>query len=360
MIRDRITAAEPSASAPAWYRIILRLVASLLLALVLAALTAWGTLAIHYGDSAVNSWRTLLAGAFGLAGIAAMLAAFSPLWRRRVVTAYALLFVTVLAWWLSLTPSNDRAWQPEVERLPYATVEGDLVTLHDVRNFAYRTETDFTPAYYTRTYDLRKLDGIDLYFVYWMGPAIAHTIVSFDFGDQGHLAVSIEARKERGEGYSSVKGFFRQYELIYIVADERDVIRLRTDYRKDPPEDVYLYRVKGTPEAARRFFLSYMEAVNALRERPQFYNTLTANCTNMIWVHSGVNPGRVQFSWKILASGYAPEYLYREGRLDTRLPFAELTERAHINRAARAADGSPDFSARIREGLPGITAPALP
>lgn len=324
---------------------------NVLLALVLAALTVWGTLAIHFGDSAVNPWRSVLADAFGTAGLAATFAAFSPRWRRRVVSVYAVLFIAVLGWWFGIAPSNDRAWQPEVERLPHATVEGDLVTVHDVRNFTYRTESDFTPAYYTRTYDLRKLDSVDLYFIYWMGPAIAHTIVSFGFGDQGHLAVSIEARKERGEGYSSIRGFFRQYELIYIVADERDVIRLRTDYRKDPPEDVYLFRVKGTPEAARRFFLAYMNAMNALRERPQFYNTLTANCTNLIWIHSGVNLGQVPFSWRILASGYAPEYLYNEGRLDTRLPFPELMERAHINRLARAADGAPDFSRRIREGL---------
>jgi hypothetical protein len=302
----------------------------------------------------------VLASAFSLYGLAAIFGLFSRRWRGRMLGAYAALFIILLAWWLSITPSNDRAWQAEVARLPHATIEGDLVTVHDVRNFAYRSETDFTPAYYTRSYDLRKLAGVDLFSIYWMGPAIAHTIISFDFGDQGHLAVSIEARKEEGEGYSSVKGFFRQYELIYIVADERDVIRLRTSYRNDPPEDVYLYRLQGTPENARRFFLAYIEAINDISEQPRFYNTLTANCTNIIWVHSLVNPGHLPFSWKLLASGYAAEYLYSKGRLDTGTSFAELTQSGHINQTARAAGEAADFSSRIRAGLHSAAPPASP
>jgi len=276
------------------------------------------------------------------------------------VSAFLALFVVVLLWWFNLAPSNDRVWQADVALLPYATITGDLVTVHNIRNLQYRSETDFTPAYYTRTYDLRQLDSVDLYAVYWMGPAIAHTIISFGFGGKDHLAVSIEARKERGEAYSSIKGFFRQYELIYIVADERDVIRLRTNYRKDPPEDVYLYGIKGSPESARKFFLDYLKSINELVDRPQFYNTLTENCTNVIWLHTLVNAGHVPFSWKILVSGYLPQYLYDMGRLDTSMPFAELEQRGHINQRARAADQSPDFSRLIRTGLPEPAASASP
>src|SRR5207244_1722109 len=141
--------------------------------------------------------------------------------------------------------------QPEVARLAYATIDGDLVTVHNIRNFDYRTETDFTPAYYDKTYDLKKLDSVDLVAVYWMGPAIAHLFLSFGFAGD-HLAISIEARKEKGEGYSSVKGFFRQYELYYVVADERDVIRVRTNYRKDPPEAVYVFPLRAPRETMRR------------------------------------------------------------------------------------------------------------
>ena len=186
-----------------------------------------------------------------------------------------------------------------------------------------------------------------------MGPAIAHVFLSFGFGDD-HVAVSVEARKERGEGYSSVQGFFKRYELIYVVGDERDLIRVRTNYRRDPPEDVYLYRVRGPVENARRLFLEYVRAINALRERPRFYDTLTTNCTTTILLHTRVNPGHLPLSWKVLLSGHAAEYVYERGRLDTSLPFEELQRRSRINDAARAADRAPDFSRRIRAGLPGL------
>ena len=159
--------------------------------------------------------------------------------------------------------------------LPYATIDGDLVTMHNIRNFDYRTETDFTPAYYDRTFDLRKLDSVDLVAVNKSGPQIAHIFLSFGFADQSHLALSIEARKPRGEGFSSLKGFFRQYELYYVVADERDVIRLRTNYRRDPPEEVHMYRIHVSIEDARILFRTYLEKINALKDHPEFYNSLT-------------------------------------------------------------------------------------
>ena len=202
-------------------------------------------------------------------------------------------------------------------------------------------------------YDLKKLDSVDLVAVYWMGPAIAHLFLSFGFeGD--HLAISIEARKEKGESYSSVKGFFRQYELYYVVADERDVIRVRTNYRKNPPEEVYIYRVVAPRENARRIFLEYMRKLDDLREHPEFYNTLTTNCTTAILTNSRVNPDSLPFSKKVLLSGYTPEYAYAKGRLYRSLPFEELKRRSLVNAAAQAADQAPDFSHRIRAGLPGI------
>ena len=263
------------------------------------------------------------------------------------------LFAAVLCWWFSLEPSNDRDWVPENARLAYATIDGDTVTVHNVRNFAYRSETDFTPAYYDKRLDLSRLEGVDLVASYWMGPSIAHIFISIAFAGGDHLAVSIETRKEKGEGYSTIKGFFRQYELYYVVADERDVIGLRTNYRKDPPEQVYVFRVKGTPEGARRVFMDYMDSLNALKARPEFYNSLTTNCTTTIWLHSLVNPGHVPFSWKILASGHVPEFLYGLGRLEDRgLSFAELQRRSMVNSRAQQADAAPDFSRRIRLGVP--------
>jgi uncharacterized protein DUF4105 len=295
--------------------------------------------------------RVVLAAIYAVAGLAAIVCVLLRRGWRPALAVFGVALLGVLAWWVSLRPSNDRAWSPEVARLAHATVQGDLVTVHDIRNFDYRTETDFTPAYYDRTFDLRKLDAIDLAAVYWMGPAIAHLFVSFGFGDD-HLAVSIEARKVKGEGYSSLKGFFRQYELVYIVADERDVVRVRTNYRKDPPEDVYLYRTRTSSTNARRVFLDYVREINALYERPQFYNTATTNCTTNILFHTRVNPDSLPLSWKVLLSGYAPEYVYDSGRLDGSLPFDELRRRSLINARGQAADQAADFSRRIREGLP--------
>jgi Domain of unknown function (DUF4105) len=326
----------------------------LLLILLMIGMTGWGALALYYSDLGSPALRMAAAGLFGLIGLAALIGQVSRRWRWRALLAYAVLFAALVAWWNTIPPSNDRLWQPEVAVLPYATIEGDHVTVHNIRNFDYRTETDFTPAYYDKTYDMRKLDSVDLLAVYWMGPAIAHTFVSFGFGGKDYLAVSIETRKEQGEGYSTLKGFFKQYELYYVVADERDVIRVRTNYRRDPPEEVYLYRLRGTQESGQKFFMEYMNQINALKEHPEFYNTATTNCTTTIWFNSMVNPGHLPFSWKLLLSGHVPEYLYDRGRLDTTLPFNELQKRSLINSRAQSADPDPDFSQRIRKGLPGF------
>jgi hypothetical protein len=320
--------------------------------LLLLGMAGWGALALYYFDHQSLALRTGLAAAFALASLIALVVFVLPRWRWRALTIYLVLFAVLLLSWRAIEPSNDRDWQPEVAVLPYATVDGDRITVHNIRNFDYRTETDFTPARYDKTFDLRKLERVDVVASYWMGPAIAHVFLSFGFEGGEHLAISIETRKERGEGYSTVQGFFRQYELYYVVADERDLIRVRTNYRKDPPEDVYVYRVHGTAENGRRVFLQYIEEINALKDRPEWYNTLTTNCTTAIWMHTRINPDHPPLSWKILASGYVPEYLYEIGRLDSGLPFAELKRRAHVNARAQAADKAADFSRQIRAGLP--------
>jgi hypothetical protein len=282
-------------------------------------------------------------------------AAVALLWRRLgrlPLAVFAAVFAGFLLVWSGVRPSNDRDWQSDVARLPWAEIEGDRVTLHDIRNFDYRSETDYTPRYYDKTFDLRELDSVDLFAVYWMGDAIAHVMVSFGFAERDFVAVSIETRKETSESYDTIRGFFRQYELTYVVADERDLVRLRTNYRKNPPEDVYLYRTNAPPENARRFFLDYLREVNELHEQAKFYNTGTTNCTTNVLRHTRVNPGRRGWSWKILLSGYAPLYVYEHGGLDTSLPFETLRERSHVNAAAQAAGTASDFSQRIRAGLP--------
>ena len=314
----------------------------------MAVIGGWGTLAISYSGPPSEAVRNVLAASFALVSLGALIALGFRRWRWGAFVVFLAACALLLFWWRGIEPSNERDWLPDVASLPYAEIDGDQVTVRNIRNFDYRSETDYVPAYYDKRFDLRKLNGVDLVAVYWMGPAIAHIFVSFDFDGGDHIAVSIETRKEKGEGYSTLKGFFRQYELYYVVADERDVIRLRTNFRKDPPEDVYVYRLQGPIENGRRLFMEYIKKINALKTSPEFYNTLTTNCTTNIWHHTLVNPGHLRLSWKILASGYVPEYLYESGRLDNSLPFSELRQHAYINSRAQAAGKADDFSQRIR------------
>ena len=318
------------------------------LALLIAGMTVWAALAIYYSNLGGEPLRLGLAAAFALGTLGAFL--FLPN-RRRTLVGFGAAFAVVLLWWLSIEPSNERDWQPEVAVLPYATQDGDLVTLHNVRNFDYRTEQDFVPRYDDRTFDLRQLDAVDLIAVYWAGDAIAHIMLSFGFGGD-HVAVSIETRKEKGEAYSSIAGFFKRYELIYVVGDERDLIRVRTDYRR-PEEQVYLYRTRARPEDVRRpvpgVCRQDQPAERAARVLQYAHHQLHDRRV-VCW--SGHLTGQLPLDWRVLLSGYFPEYAYELGSLDTSMPFAELKAQSLINDKAHAADQAPDFSARIREGLP--------
>jgi len=256
-----------------------------------------------------------------------------------------------------MEPSNDRNWQPDVAVLPYGTVEGDKITIHNIRNCDYRTETDYTVRYYDKTFDLSKLRNFDLFLSDWGLETIVHTLVSFGFDDDSFLCISIETRKEVGEEYSNLKGFFRQYELFYVVGDERDLIRLRTNYRQG--ETVYLYRLHGASlEVVKQIFLDYIRYINRLKERPEWYNALTGNCTTEIRGHTRPYAGKVKWDWRILANGYIDELMYEVGVLDTSLPFKALKQRSIINQRAQAADQDPAFSKHIREGLPGMDSPS--
>lgn len=322
----------------------LRLLGRLVLWIFLLAATVWGSAALWFDGPA--SLAALLAAAFPLATLV-LLIMLRP--GRRAYAAFLVLFAVLLGWWLNLEPSNDRDWQPDVARLPTAEIQGDTLTLHNVRNFDYRTETDYTERWETRSYDLSKLRGLDLFVIYWGSPSIAHTILSWDFDDGQHLAVSIETRKEKGESYSAVRGFFRQYELYYVIADERDVVALRTDHRR---EDVYLYPLRTPPARARAILLDYLKGINRLAQQPKWYNALTYNCTTTIRLHvSDVVPG-IPHDWRWLANGHIDELLYELGVVNHDLPFAEFKAISYVNPKAQAVPAGGDFSGMIRKGLP--------
>lgn len=326
----------------------MEIAARILIGVIVVAMTIWGAGMLYFSLLVPEPWRALAAGAYAVLTILAFF--FLPRRGRTALGALAV-FGNLVFLFLRIPASNERDWQPEVAVTPYATVHGEMITIYNVRNFDYRTETDFTPHWERRTYNLRELDSADLNAVYWAGKAIAHIMVSFGFGGKDFVTVSIETRKEKGEGYSTLAGFFRQYELYYVVADERDVIRLRTTYRQ-AQEDVYVYRVNTPIKNIRQVFLDYIKTINKLHVRPAYYNTLTTNCTTSVLFHTRMNPESPPLSWKILLSGYVPDYLYELGRVDTTRPFPELEKMSHVNGCAQAADRDPAFSQRIREGLP--------
>lgn len=325
---------------------VLRCIGRALAVFVLTLAIAWSAAALWI-DGPSARW---LAGTLAAAAPIACIAAF---WRvRRFWRSYAIsagVFVVVLLWWLSIPPSNSRDWQPDVARLSTVEFSGSKATIHNVRNFLYRSETDFTPRWETRIYDLDQVVGLDLFLSYWGPTLIAHTIVSFEFADGQHLAVSIETRKEQGESYSALLGFFRQFEVYYVVADEQDLIGVRASHRG---ETVYLYRIRSQPGKPEAILKQYLSVINGLAKQPEWYNALTENCTTTIRSNLAAVGAARSPHWKMLLNGYLDELMYDRSIINTNVAFPDMKKRSDITERAKAAAGDPDFSRRIREGLP--------
>jgi hypothetical protein len=320
----------------------------LILWVILVPATLWAFGALWF-DFPFEGARHAVAIGYAL-GAVGLFFAVKNRWRALAFASAG--FFLVLGWWLTLEPSNDRDWKPDVARTAWAEISGDHVTLHNVRNCDYRTETDYTPRWETRTVDLSRLHGVDIAITYWGPKWIAHPIVSFQFENALPICFSIETRLQKGQTYSAIGGLYRRCELIYVCADERDVIRLRSNFRKG--EEVYLYRTTLKPEPARERFLEYLATLNSLHTKPRWYNAATTNCTTSIRTQHAAAE-RTPWDWRILFNGYLDEMLYEHGVLAGGLPLAELKQRAHINAAAQAANDASDFSARIRAGRPGFS-----
>jgi hypothetical protein len=325
---------------------LLRFIVVAFIWVVLGVATLWSVAAIHF-DVRVAWLRLPLVLVYGLGVLAVWIFVRRP-WKA---VATAIGFAVVLGWWLSLQPSNNRDWLPDLVVLPYADITTNQVVVHNIRNCDYRTETDFDVHHYDQTFDLDQLRSVDLYLVTWGSPHIAHTMVSFGFTNGDHVCFSIETRKEKGEDYSAVKGLFRQFELTYIVADERDLVRLRTNYRQG--EEVCLYRLQVTPAQGRKLFLDYLRRANELHERAEWYNAVSDNCTTGIRTQRAA-ADRAPWDWRMLVNGHLDEMLYERGTFVTNLPFAELKKISNINAKAKAADQAADFSQQVRQGLPGF------
>jgi signal peptidase I len=311
-------------------------------------LIAWGTLAIYYSNLPWAALRLMLAAAFAAFAVWACWVS-----RRRGMSAVFIgLFFVVVVWWILIPPSHDRPWRSEVAVMPRAIIDGDRVRITGVRNFDYRSRNDFTVRYEEREIRLSHLTALDFFVSYWSEGLVGHTFLSFIFDDAPPLSISIETRPEVGEGFSPIASMFKQFELIYVVGDERDIVRVRTNYRK---ENVYLYRLNASDIDARRLLLVYLDRINELADRPEFYHLLSNSCTINIVRYANA-AGRVgRFDIRHLLNGLIDSYLYHSGRVDTTLPFDELRRRSLINEAAQAADDAPDFSERIRASLPTVT-----
>ncbi|MDT3683936.1 MAG: DUF4105 domain-containing protein [Pseudorhodoplanes sp.] len=311
-------------------------------------LIGWASLAIYFSNLPWPWLRLALAVSF--AAFAAW--AFWVSRQRHMRVALAITYLGVVAWWIAIPPSHDRNWRPEFAVMPRAHIDGDHVRLTGVRDFDYRTRNDFTVRYEEREVQLSHLTGLDFYVSYWREGLVAHTFLSFIFDNAPPLSISIETRPEVGEGFAPVASMFKQFELIYVVGSERDLVGVRTNHRR---ETTYLYRLNTSAEDARRLLLIYLARINELADRPEFYHLLSNNCTLNIIRYANAAGRQGRFDLRHLFNGLIDSYLYHSGRVNTDLPFDELRRRSLINAAAQAAGDAPDFSQRIRASLPTIS-----
>ncbi len=327
-----------------------RLALRVLLCIAIAVCVLWGIGALWY--QAPLRWLWLLPwSALGVATLLAMAGRMTRSRRRRVIGAGLVAALALLGWWQTVLPMHDRDWADDVARLLDADVDGSRVTLHNVRNFDWTRDDDPAPRWETRTYDLDGLASADLVMSYWMGPAIAHTLVSFGFDDGSRVVFSLEIRKERHESFSAIGGFFKQFEAVLIAADERDIVRVRSNVRD---EDVDLYRLAIPRAQLRTLFLAYVDEAGTLQQAPRFYNTVTSNCTTIVFdVARHIAPG-LPLDIRLLLSGYFGQYAHAHGGLAGQGSFDQLEAAGRITDRARAADRDPDFSRAIRRGVPGI------
>jgi len=330
-----------------------RVIFRAILALCALLVTAWGVLALWFQLPQPGAYAAV--GLWTIIGLAAVIALARgpgqwPGAKAKVTAGLAL--AVLVGWWLSLAPSHERVWADDVSRMLVSRIDGNRLVLDNVRNFDWRTELDYTPRWETREYDLAGLESADLILSYWMGPHIAHTLVTFGFKDGKKLVFSLEIRKERHETFSAIGGFFRQFEQVIIASDERDLIRTRSNARG---EQVYLYRLRARPEQLRAVLLEYLQRAEALRRQPEFYNTLTSNCTTILYELAHRIAPDLPLDYRLLASGHFAEYAYDQDALTPGVPYARLQKLGHINARARQSDidGS-DFSRAIRAGVPGI------
>lgn len=319
----------------------MRLLGWIILVVVTAGLTVFSLGAVHYQVPTPLRWIAIAAILICLV----LTLWLGPKWGWLVLLIEA---AVVFAWYSTIRPSNDLAWASDVAHGVTGTFDGDLVTLHNVRDFRWETRDKAAEAWRTVTVDLRQIDSVDIVTSVWGSPLIAHTLISFGFQDGQHIVFSGEIRRQQGEKYSTFGGFFRKFNLVLIAATEADIIALRTNARR---EEVALYPLQVTPQQARDVFVRYIELGNDLAQHPRFYNTILTNCTTIIYELARASDQRLPLDWRILASGKLAEYLHRVGLLAPQMNMPEIRENARISALGQKSGGDlGDFSAVIRSG----------
>ena len=319
-----------------------------ILVVLVAGLTVWSGLALWFRLPMVETARMIAAGGVGLLGLTTLAAQFGKR-PTRSLAMFAFAMALIFMWWASIKPPADGNWAPDVARQVTGEIDGDILTLNDVRAFEWRSEDDKTQNWVQRSYDLSTLNGVDLFLSHWDGPEIAHFIVSFGFQDGRYLAWSVEVRREVDGGFSPLADFFKTNTLVLVAAEERDVVGVRSNIRG---EDVQLYRLNTSPLVARTLLEEYVRDANMLAAQPQFYNSVTTNCTTTVFRMVRAIGVNIPLDWRLILNGYLPDFAYDQGALDTRVPMEELRALSHIDERAQAVGLTEGYSKAIRVGVP--------
>jgi hypothetical protein len=262
------------------------------------------------------------------------------------------LYVAVLVGWSFVRPSHEREWRADVGVMPRAAIDGDRVRISGVRDFDYRSRDDFTVRYEEREFLLSQVTGLDFFISYWMPGPVGHTFVSFLFDEAPPLNISIETRPEAHEGFSPLQSLFKKYELIYVVGEERDVVGVRTNFRN---EDVYVFRLRVSAEVARNLLRVYLQRINELADRPEFYHLLSNSCTVNIVRYANLAGRTGGFDFRHYLNGWVDRYFYDARLLNTSFSFAELRRRSQVDPGVKSSEIVDEFSRRIRKDVPGMT-----
>lgn len=329
----------------------IRFVRGFIVFLVIAALawlTLWGTLALWYQLPLSETLRMVISGLFAGFGLMVIAAMFGTR-RLRAVGIYAIVFAAIGIWWGTLAPPAEGNWMPQVSRQVTGQIEGDILTLRDVREFVWRTEEDFDQIWTSRTYDLGQLQTVDAFLSYWEGPHMAHLVVSFGFGEGPNLAWSIEVRSEDGSAFHPVPDFFKTHTVVYIAAVEQDVVGLRSNIRGD---DIQVFRLDMPPEFARALLEEFVINATALAQQPEFFHSLASNCTTVVFRKMRDLGMDLPWDWRVILNGHFPDYLYDRGLLADQVPLAQLRDLGRINTRVEASGLDDGFSAAARQGVP--------